>query len=201
MGRDDDWEDDDDRPRRRRDRDRDRYDDEDDEDYDRGGRRGKSGTRSGAVTSVGVLGIILGSLDLLFGLCLVVVVLFMGDAGGRGGAFALPGFGGAMALVVIMTLVVLLWGALMISSGVGVLNRRSWARVMVLVLTGIGAAFGLLCLIAAFGALSVGANVQGAGGAGFMGFLIYFLIAAILIGYCVLSYIVLLNSRNASEFR
>lgn len=196
-------EDDDDRPRSRRDDDYDddrprRRDRDDDYDDDRGRRRG-SGVKSGGVTGVGVMGIVLGSLDLLLGLCMLIGVLFIGGEGGRGGAFAIPGFGGAMAIMVIVTLIILAWGAMAISAGVGILNRRNWARITMLVVGALGAVAGLIFLLGAIGSLS-GPDIPGAGGARMMGFLINFLIAAILIGYCVWAYVVLLNSRNAAEF-
>ena len=198
MPRGEDWEDEDvDRPRRRRQRAR--YEDDDDEDdYDI--RRRGAGGKSGAVTGVGIISIILGSLDLLFGVCMLLVTIIMGNEGNRG-AFAMPGFGGAVAVVLVFTLLILLWGTLTLVSGIGVLNRRQWARVMVLVLSGIGAAVGLLYLFLAFGSLSAGVDAAGNRGANVMGFLFFLLLAAILIGYCVWSYVVLLNARYGSEFR
>jgi hypothetical protein len=199
MPRGDDWDDDeDDRPRRRRQRPR--YDDDEDDDYDYDIRRRGGAAKSGAVTGVGVMSIILGCLDLLVGVCVLLVALVVGDAGNRAGGFAVPGFGGAVAAMVIATLLLLLWGTLALISGIGVLNRRQWARIMVLVLSGIGAAAGLLFLVGAFGALGAGVDAAGNRGPGFMGFLINLFLAAILIGYCVWSYVVLLNGRNGAEF-
>lgn len=195
MPRGDDWADEDDeRPRRRRPR----YDDDDDFDYDI--RRRGSAARSGAVTGVGIVSIIIGCLDLLVGVCFLLVVVVMGDAGNRAGGFAMPGFGGTVAVVVVATLLILLWGTLALVSGVGVLNRRQWARIMVLILSGIGAAAGLLFLVGAIGILGAGPNVPGDHGALLMGVFVYLLLAAVLIGYCVWSYVVLLNSRNGAEF-
>jgi hypothetical protein len=197
MPRGEDWDDDEDnRPRRRRQRPR--YDDEDD-DFDYDIRRRGSAVKSGAVTGVGIMSIILGCLDLLLGVCFLLAALVVGDAGNRAGGFAIPAFGGAIAVMVIATMLLLLWGTLALISGIGVLNRRQWARIMVLVLSGIGAAAGLLFLVGAFGALSA-VDAVGNRGAGFMGFMINLLIAAILIGYCVWSYVVLLNGRNGAEF-
>ncbi len=153
MPRGDDWDDEeDDRPRRRRQRPR--YDDEEDDDYAYDIRRRGGAGKSAAVTGVGVMSIILGCLDLLVGVCFSLVALVLGDMGNHAGAFAMPGFGGAVAVVLIFTFLLLLWGALALISGIGILNRRQWVRIMVLVLSGIGAAVGLLFLVGAFGALA-----------------------------------------------
>jgi hypothetical protein len=104
--------------------------------------------------------------------------------------------------MVIVMIMVLVWGILAITSGIGVLSRRQWARILALVVSGISAAAGLSVLIDAFGVLNAGPGIGQARGSGLMGFLlINFFLAAILIGYCVWCYLVLLNARNSSEFR
>jgi hypothetical protein len=195
MGRDS-WDDDDDDDRPRRRRRRDRYDDDEDDDL---GRRRKREAPSGAVTGVGVIGIILGILVLLLGMCLLMGVAFMGEAG-RQGAFAMPGFGAGMAVVMVVTILILLWGALAMVAGIGVINRKQWGRILNLIVTGIGAAAGLLSLVGAIVALSAAADAGPGRGPVMMGSMLNFLVAFVLIGYCIQSYIVLLGSRGASEF-
>jgi hypothetical protein len=204
MPRSDDWEDDDDeeRPRRRRDRDeeeryeRDRYDDEDD--IDRPRRRGAD--KSGAVTAVGVINIVLGSLTTMLSLCVVVFGVFLA------GVAADPQFGGppkaargifglAGAVALILGLIVLLMGVAYIISGIGILNRRNWARVLTLVLAGftaVGALWNLIQLIQLVG----GADVPGRAGQ-IMGQLVS---VCLQIGYVVMAFTILLNSRYAEEF-
>src|SRR5205823_5588350 len=107
MPRDDDQ---DDRPRRRQPR----YDDEDD--YPR---RPRAAPRSGAVTGVGVISIVMGIVDLLLGLCLLVLMFFaLADGGGRGGPFGMPGLGGAVAGL--FMLLVFVWGVTAVIAGAGV---------------------------------------------------------------------------------
>ncbi len=196
MSRDDDWDEDDDRPRRRRRRAP--YDEDEDDEFDDDVRlqRGRGQPRSGAVTGVGIISIILGGVDLLFGACMLLGLLFIGEAPGGGG---LVGGHLAVAILVSLVLVVLLWGALAITSGIGVLNRHNWGRVMTLILSGIAAAVGVFCLIGAVGVLAVGGNGQGAPDDVFLS-MIYVFLAALLISYCIMAYVVLLNSRNRLEF-
>ena len=68
-------------------------------------------------------------------------------------------------------------GVLMIVGGLGLLNRKAWARILVLVIAFLSGALGGL------------AAVQQS-----------WLFAAINIGYCVWALAVLLNERNAAEF-
>ena len=203
MPRDDDWEDDD-RPRRRRERERDDRDDEED-DYDRPRRRGGAGEKSGAVTSVGVLNIVLGSLITILGLCLMLGGLFAAGAGADVNRFNVnppgaPNPGGMMAflggMVILFSVVFLLFGVGMILAGVGILNRRNWARILTFVLAAFMAIFALLHLVSLFQTISA-PPVPGKTTA----ILVALLMVMIEIAYVVLSYTVLLNSRYAGEFR
>jgi hypothetical protein len=190
----DDW-DDDENYRSRRRRYRDRFDDDDDDDYDLS-RRGYA--KSGSVTGVGVISIILGSLDLLAGLC---GSLFLFAVGAHGPPPGFPGSGVAMAVALIIVLLVFLWGALAIAGGVGVLSRKQSGRVLILLVSGVSAAVGILCLVLSFAALSDRGNMAAGEEEAAMGFLVFVVLAIVLITYCIWSYVVLLNGQNASEFR
>lgn len=196
MAHDDDWEDEEHSRRRRG---RARYDDDDDDfDLDRL-RLNRATAPSGAITGVGVISIILGCLDLLLGLCMLLGAAFVGEIARQGPGLGMPDIGGgAMAVVVALILLVVLWGILAITSGIGVLNRKQWARILILILSGIGAATGLLIIVGAISAINGGANNNPET---IMGIFIYFAVATVLIAYCIWAYVVLLSSRNSSEFR
>jgi hypothetical protein len=197
MSRDDDWEDEDPRPRRRRPR----YDDEyDDDDYDIR-RRGRDVEASGAVTALGVINIVLGSLVGLFSLCFLLAgLMFTGFAqDARQVGMNNPGvnvfaLGGMVAMIV--GVLILVFGVCLVLAGIGVVNRRAWGRILTLVLAGIAAVFALLLL---FGIIStLGAiNVPGASGSVLMQMFIFVLVVA----YVIMAYTILLNSGYASEFR
>ncbi|MCI0376118.1 MAG: hypothetical protein L0215_00785 [Gemmataceae bacterium] len=172
-----------------------------DDDYDRPRRRRRYEERSGAVTGVGVFGIVVGSLDLLLGMCLLMAVVIAGSHGGPQGAFiGVPFFGEVFALIVIFTLIVLVWGSLAITASIGVLNRSSWGRIMTLIVAGFGGGASILFLIGSFVALSRPVPM-GFGNPRVLDFFINFLIFALLLTYCVWAFVALLNRRNAEEFR
>jgi LSD1 subclass zinc finger protein len=184
-------EDDDVRPRRRRDR----YDD-DDEDDDRSFRR-YSRSRSGAVTVIGIIQIVLGSLGVLLSFCMMIGGVFLAGAPNPNPRGPGPGPGaGFMGLmggaVILIGLVAMLFGGLYIFAGIGVLNRRSWSRILSLVLGGFT---GLSALFSLLGALRLMAN-PGQMGSG-LGNLVF---AALQLAFVVFMYTILLNSRYASEF-
>lgn len=193
MSRDDAW-DDEDRPRRRS---RARYDDDDDDfDIERLRLR-RSAAPSGAVTGIGVVSIILGCLDLLAGLCMLLGAAFVGELGRQGGIGIPELAGGHLVVVVALILMVVLWGILAVTSGIGVLNRKQWARILLLILSALGAAVGMLIILGAVNELNAGANNPET----MMGVFIWFALAAALIGFAIWAYVVLLSSRNSSEFR
>ncbi len=199
-GRDDDDDDDDDAPRSRR---KNRADDDDDnEDYDDRPRRLKVSGKSGAVTAVGIINIVLGSLVTLGGICFLLSgLVFTGAAVDARNQFGPQGGGGlfaaAGAMIVVLAILVLVLGVAEIMAGVGVLNRRPWGRILTLVLAG-------LVALSALG--SLWGMIQTFGlPAGFPGkttSILTQLVGALLeIGYVVMAYTVLLNQRYASEFR
>jgi hypothetical protein len=182
--------DDDSSPRRSR---YEEYDDYPEDDYGRP-------ERSGAVTGVAVISFVLGGLVILFGLCGLLGALVQAGEGmhGPGGGFAgLGNLGFAVAFVIL--LFILLWGIGAIVAGVGVINRRQWGRVLALVLGGIAAVAGLLSLFAAVMVMATPAlgpfdDIR------VMIFMIYLLLAMVFLGYCIWTYVVLLNSRYSAEF-
>jgi hypothetical protein len=198
------FDDDEERPRRRRDRyqeerdERDRYDDEDD--YDRPRRRG-AGDKSGAVTAVGVVNIVLGSLVALLSMCILLGGLFFAGAAADLNQFgpkpnpARGVFGLVGGLAIVMGVMILLYAVGLITSGIGVLHRRNWARILTLVLAGftaVGALWHLVNLIQL-----IGINVPGTAGV----IMSQLLVLLLEIGYVVMAFTILLNSRYAEEFR
>lgn len=190
MARDDDWDDDDDRPRRRR-----RNDDDYDDDY-----RGRSIRRvehSGAVTAVGVISIVLGALFVLFGICAM-----LGGALAGGAAHNLQGnpgagvFAVAAGFIVIFALLILVLAVLLIVGGIGVLNRRNWARILTLVLGGLSAVGAIFWILGAISSVNNNAMPDDRAGAILVSLVLVFLH----IGYTVLVFVVLLNSMYAEEF-
>lgn len=192
MSRNDDWEYDDDRPRRRRERDRD--DDYEDDYVDRRLRRTE---HSGAVTAVGIINIIVGSRAVLVGLCVFLGGAFLGGAAndfrGNPGAGLAGAFAGAIIIVAFLILVV---AVLEILAGVGVLNRKNWARIMTLVLGGLSALLGLLHIFGVVGAMNNPFPEDRAGAV-----LVNLLLIFLYIGYTVLVYVILLNPAYADEFQ
>lgn len=170
----------------------------DDRGYD-GPRR--PATKSGPVTAVGVVNIVLGGLTAICGLIAMFAgaVIFGGgkqlegeiqkgirQAGGNpADAQAIGGLAGILAgAVVVIAVIALLIAVLWILAGIGVLGRKQWARVITLILGAIAGILGVLSL------LSIASNPMNA----FIGVLLYG-------GYAVFVYVVLLNARNAAEFR
>ncbi|HEV3447106.1 MAG TPA: hypothetical protein VG099_20875 [Gemmataceae bacterium] len=143
--------------------------------------------KSGAVTAIAVIAMVLGGLQALCGL----LFTFLGGAiaGFLGGAVnaqaqkgvdpqvaqAAQGIAGfLLAWAAAIGVGILLVGGSMIVAGVGVLNRRQWGRILTLVLVG------LMTLLS----------------------LIMVNIVAIVIwgGFCAFAYIILLSKQYAAEF-
>jgi hypothetical protein len=202
MSRGDEWDDEEPRERRRR-----PPPDEYEDDYDRGYDRGYAAERSGAVTGVAVISFVIGGLVLLLGLCGMIGVLAFAGEAGRQGIVGFPGIGGGIAIAMVVIIAIIAWGTGAIIAGIGVVNRRQWGRILTLVLGGFSALVGLLYLIAAIQVLATPmpppafGGPPGAGGAKAVTFLVTLLLALVFIGYTIWTYIVLLNSRYAAEFR
>jgi hypothetical protein len=146
-----------------------------------------SGGRSGLVTAVGVVNFVMAGLQLMCGL----LMLFMGGLMGyfasqmeqEVGSEAELVVGIATAVAVIYGIVSLVACALLVISGVGVLKRANWARVLTLILGGLCGLLAILSLVSIF---------TGQCG-GVVGLLLHG-------GYCTFVYIVLLNRKCANEF-
>jgi hypothetical protein len=152
---------------------------------------------SGAVTAVAVVNFVLGALSALCGV--IFMVAFNTIAGFIFGAATeaakqqpgitaeqqkqiqeASGLLGTLgtATGIILGSCSLVFGLLYILAGIGVMNRRSWGRILTIVLGIIAAIFAVLSLI---GLNIVGVVVEG--------------------GYAIFVLIVLFNSKNAAEFR
>jgi hypothetical protein len=189
----DDWDDDEPLPRPRRRR-RDLDFDDDDDFFDRGYQR----ERSGAVTSVAVVKFILGTLVLLTSCCgFVVVAAIAGEAGKQG--IDIPGLAGGLVALFVLGVLAFVWGLAAIVTGIGIVSRGRWARILAMILGGMAAGGGLFFLFAAVAALTSPDN-GGPMGDRLVGFAVCVLIGLILIGDCVWSFVILLNGRYAAEF-
>jgi hypothetical protein len=82
---------------------------------------------------------------------------------------------------------------------VGVINRRQWGRVFTLILGGIAGVKSLLAIFLAIMVMS-----QPARGPfdddRVVGFMVLMMLALLYLGYCIWTYVVLLNSRYGAEF-
>jgi hypothetical protein len=179
-------------------------DEEDYDDYDRPRRRRRprrGGQQSGAVTLVAVYSFILGGLYVLCGLGIMILGSAIGSLGfamsedmpadNPGADAARAGFAAATAVFIIIGILALIVAFLLIMAGVGVIKRRQWGRILTLVMA---ALIGVLALIQGWGfvqSLALGA---------FAPVMWNFLFFALFAGYTIVSYMVLLNSRNAEEF-
>src|SRR5438105_498898 len=143
MSRDDDWEQD------YGDRRTDRWGEEESYPQERRYRR-RHESRSGVVTGVGLATLILGSLVLLAGVCGVAgIFIAVAEEAKRGGRAS----EGAYLAALLLCLVTLAWGGAAIASGIGLMGRRNWARILALVLGGLGALAGVIFLFLGVAAL------------------------------------------------
>lgn len=122
--------------------------------------------RNGWITASGVILLASGILAGLIGLVIVIFGIAMGGMFGdmiREQQAQLPSnvspesFGRMMLFIMGgVGLVGLVWAGLQIGAGIGVLGLRSWARILGIVTSAIGAVFGLLGLIAiVFSAIAI----------------------------------------------
>ena len=149
--------------------------------------------QSGAVTLVAVLNFVMAGLQVV-GIIIVLVLggailgltseaaKATGDADAQKVAAAAGGIAGAIVAIAIVCGIIFI--ALFLLAGIGVLNRRQYGRIISLIL---GAIMGILALLSI---LNLGTAPLNA--------IINILILG---GYCVVTYVVLLNSTYAREFR
>jgi uncharacterized membrane protein (DUF2068 family) len=153
---------------------------------------GPGAGRSGGVTAVGVLGIVIGAIELLgCGLLAIGGAAFMG-LGKAAQEKALAGvpqadkeavgglLGFILGIVVIYGVVGIILGVLRLVSGIGLLQRRRWGRTLTLVVAGITIPWALVAII--WGIVGI-------------------LFIALFLTYAIMAFVLLLNARNALEFR
>lgn len=209
-----DW--DDDRGRRRRD-DYDDYDDYDDrrgrrrdyddrdydrgyDDYDRGPRRVR---KSGLITALGVVNIVVSSLVLIFGFCLLLggaVTSDMADFGPFGGP--VPEFRSVIRFLSTMALINGIVSIAMagcgITGGVGLLSRSNWGKVLCLITAGLAVILGILEIVRMVGGVFRLPSFFPARG---VAITVVLLNAIMAIGFAVFNAVVLFNSNNTRELK
>jgi hypothetical protein len=170
-----------------------RNDEEDD--FDVNYLRIRQPRRGGILSATAVISLAVGSLAFLFATCTGVF------AGNNGVRF---GFGGGTRdvekVITFEILFFLGWGVLSIAAGVGLLLRQQWARIVALVLAGVASLAGLGEIVFSVIVLSAGSRVPQVIPMLLLIFLVKMVMGLILVFYCIWTYVVLLNSRNASEF-
>jgi hypothetical protein len=105
--------------------------------------------RPGTVTAASIILIVIGSLVSLLGLLVVLGGALIGSLGeGQNLGVDLPGVTGAVGgIVAIIGLIVVLFGVLELMSGIFALLGRAWARILAMVIAGLGALFALLGVV------------------------------------------------------
>lgn len=154
--------------------------------------------RSAVVTAAGVFTMIMGVLGLLLGICsvagfMMASIMSVDRGGGPRGEFLV------ILLGMVIAFVILVWGGASLAAGIGLLNRRPWARVLTLILAAVLAIIALMGTAASF--IFTFAEVLPERGARVLMFLLYFGISWLSLLYCVWTYFVLLTSRYREEFR
>ena len=105
--------------------------------------------RPGTVTAASIILIVIGSLVSLLGLLVVLGGALIGTVGEKPDlGVDLPCVTGAVGgIVAAIGLIVVLFGVLELMSGIFALLGRSWARILALVIAGLGALFALLGVV------------------------------------------------------
>jgi hypothetical protein len=192
MSHDDDWEGT--RPRRRGDRWA-----EDDSEPDYRSFPPRRSARSGVVTALGVVTLLLGILVLLGGLCAGAGIMLAAADEMHGG----PGGDQGAIFGLLVCLVISLWGGSALASGIGLIGRRAWARVLTLILAGLAALGGLIFLffsVAAWFAPNMAMEGPERGILIVVSLILLFA-GLIFLAYCLWAYLVLLRSVYGDEFR
>lgn len=144
--------------------------------------------RSGAVTGFGVATIALGVLTLLLSFCGLFGLLIDQDQA--------PPDEHLGGLVLVGLLVI--WGAMAILAGIGILLRQSWGRILGFVLCGFSSLFALLML--AGGCLATADAAGGAPEEIWILLVVVVLLAIVLLGHAGSGFAILGTRRCAAEF-
>jgi hypothetical protein len=101
------------------------------------------------VTAASIILIVIGSLVTLLGLLVVLGGALIGSLGDRPDlGVDLPGVTGAVGgIVAVIGLIVVLFGVIELMSGIFALQGRAWARILAMVIAGLGAMFALLGIV------------------------------------------------------
>jgi hypothetical protein len=192
MSHDDDWVEG--SPRRRGDR----WAEDDSEPEYRPFRPRHSG-RSGVVTALGVVTLLLGILVLVAGLCVGAGIMLAAADEMHGG----PGGDQGAIFGLLICLVISLWGGSALASGIGLIGRRAWARVLTLIVAGFAAIGGLILLFFAVAAWFAPNMAMEGPERGFLilGSFILLFAGLIFLGYCLWAYLVLPRSAYGQEFQ
>lgn len=152
--------------------------------------------RSGMVTSVAVLHLVIGPLTVVFGMCgmLVSMVPVL-----EGDFLALPGGLENPTISVIAMLSVILWGFSALAAATGLLLRAGWSRIFALLLAGCALTIAFLYLVIAL--LPVLSANGSDGGPERSGSVLNPLVRSLfLFAYGTWTYVVLLHPRRIQEF-
>jgi hypothetical protein len=157
------------------------------------------GGRSGAVTAVGIIGILFGAFNTIIGVAVMVagpaIMAWLFGAASSAidtskltpeqrqalgqASQAVQAGGGIMAMLAgFVGVCFLIFGLPTLFGGIGVVNRRQWGRILTIVMAIFFGLWGVLNIL--------GANI--------VGFVID-------VGFCVFALVVLFNSKFAAEFR
>jgi hypothetical protein len=193
MSHDDDWKET--RPRRRGDRWA-----EDDSEPDYRPFPPRRAARSGVVTALGVVTLLLGILVLLAGLCAGAGIMLAAADEMHGGP---GGDQGGLVFGLLICLAISLWGGSALASGIGLISRRAWARVLTLIVAGLAALGGLILLFFSVAAwFAPNMAMEGPErGILIVGSFILLFGGLILLGYCLWAYLILPRSVYGQEFR
>lgn len=152
---------------------------------------------STVVTTLGVVSIVAGAVELVVGLCTLSVLAFA--EGQRLQMPGLPGIGGNRVIAWLLLAIVFFWGSLAIAAGVGLLFRGSWARFLTLILGAVGVMVGMLYMLVAI--LLASGFRDNSTDSPEVFLVLDSIVAVFFLGYGVFAYLVLLHPKRAQEFR
>jgi hypothetical protein len=149
---------------------------------------------SGAVTAVAVMSFVLGSLMLCMGMCMFLFAAFLRDVLMR--SPILPqSMIDQVGLLILITVVLMTWSAGTIVSGIGVVLRQQWGRILCLVMSGIGICLAILWFVVGIQARDPIGNLH------IMNLVVCMIQAVVILVHALLALVVLLNTNLTWEFR